>query len=523
VYAKDSRVAREGASPLIDTSSSRALPADLIAGFFALAASPHVDLPVVLDSVLDATLSLTGADAGGAIFVTDSEAEKLFWSFKVVQGTPRRSRRQLIEAWAGHSDGAHHPAKLSEGRDRALSAPTRCDDGFALFEGAQSRAWVPILAGDSKPGRLQVEGETASAFSPDQLAALEELGHCSGLLARRLLLREHAAARGYDIQMVGVSPALLEMERQLALVAGDPNSPVLLRGERGSGKESAAYAIHYFSARRHRPYLSVNSAAISADLAGDALFGHTRGAFTGADALRGGIFGQADSGTLFFDEISDMPLSVQASLLRALDTGEICPLGADRPHRVNVRIIAASNRDLDAMVAKGSFRADLYDRLNVFQVVVPPLRERGEEDLRLLADYFLRKACTENGRSRWCGVRNACQACVQWGGRVCTDSDFYRELSRYHFPGNVRELRNLMFNLAALVHDTLRPIHLRPYLVSSRRRGAAREEDLGLDSALRAHLTRVLDKTSGNKSKAARILGIPLSTLHNKLKRLNML
>jgi DNA-binding NtrC family response regulator len=498
------------------------LPVDVIEGLFGLEACPGIELPDFLESALDAALAQSGADAGGAIFVTDGRGERLHWSVRALLGTPRQSRNALVRDWARHA--VKSPVQWMP-RDLLTVRPATPNEAgaFALFEDSRSVAWAPIEGLGSKLGRLQVEAREGAAFSREELQGLEELARLTGLLARRLLLRDHAAANGHDVHMVGMSPRFLELERELELLAADPQSPVLLCGERGTGKELAAYAVHCFSSRRDGPFIAVNSASFAPELIADALFGHARGAFTGAGEVRGGIFTEAESGTLFFDEVGDMPLHVQAALLRVLDQGEVRPVGADRPHHVDVRIVAATNRDLDAMMEQGAFRRDLFDRLNVFRVMVPPLCER-PEDLRLLADFFLRKACSENDRSRRMGDRNACRSCLERAGRVCTDPDFYEVLARCELPGNVRELRNLLFRLAAMVREELRPSHLAAFQGNGRRKATqeSEEEPLRLDSMLRLHIGRVLEMADGNKSEAARLLGLPLSTLYNKMKRLGM-
>jgi len=507
-------------------SSREALPKNVVEGLYGLGSCPGVDLPTFLDSVLEIGLMETGADAGGAIFVTDRTGKQLFWSFKALLGTPRRPRQELVREWSGH---ALAPAIRRLGHEfiPVVSLASGDSKGYTLFEESRFAAWVPIIQRESEVGWLQLETRAPEAFSQRSLPVLAELARHAGRLVRRLLVRDHGAAHGHDVHMVGRSPRLLALERQLELLAADPRSPVLLCGERGSGKELAAYAVHYFSPRCDGPFIAINSAAFTPELIPDALFGHTRGAFSGADDVRGGIFHEAEGGSLFFDEIGDMPLHVQASLLRALDRGEIRPVGADRPRRVDVRILAATNRDLHAMMEEGTFRRDLFDRLDVFRVTVPPLRDR-PEDLRLLADFFLRRACAENGRSGWMHDRNACVSCSRSAGRVCADSGFHEALAEYEFPGNVRELRNVVFRLAAVVREELRPGHVHDLCAGRALRDEAtpdpgdEAEPLRLEAAVRSHIHRVLEMAEGNKSQAARLLGLPLSTLYNKLKRLDM-
>ncbi|HEY7727378.1 MAG TPA: sigma-54 dependent transcriptional regulator, partial [Candidatus Eisenbacteria bacterium] len=223
--------------------------------------------------------------------------------------------------------------------------------------------------------------------------------------------------------LLGVSPAMRRVFRLVAKIA-PTESPVLITGESGTGKELIARAIHLQSRRSHRPFVTVNAAAIPESLFESELFGHVRGSFTGAVADRVGLFRQADGGSLFLDEIGEMPLAVQVKLLRTLQDGEIRRVGSSEPMRVDVRVLAATNRDLKEALARGILREDLYFRLNVFHIDLPPLRER-REDIPVLANYFREKI------SRSMGKR------VE---RFSERAQMY--LMRYDYPGNVRELEN---------------------------------------------------------------------------------
>lgn len=230
--------------------------------------------------------------------------------------------------------------------------------------------------------------------------------------------------------LIGRCPALLQIRAQAQKFA-DASVPVLVRGESGTGKDVLAKALHQVGPRKSRSFVSENCAAIPETLLESVLFGHKKGAFTGAVRDHDGHFVAADRGTLFLDEIGDMPLAMQAKLLRALQEGEVRPVGGTKVRKVDVRIIAATNQDLEAMVAKGSFREDLYYRLNVLQLELPPLRDRGE-DILLLARHFLAAAAQGAGRELHLGAA-AEQA-----------------LMAARWPGNVRQLQNEMQRLAAL-------------------------------------------------------------------------
>jgi transcriptional regulator with GAF, ATPase, and Fis domain len=239
------------------------------------------------------------------------------------------------------------------------------------------------------------------------------------------LRTEAGAARSPETPLLGGSPAIVQLRTRLQRVAGT-QAPVLLLGETGSGKEVAAQFVHYGSTRRDGAFVKVNCAAIPEGLIESELFGHVRGAFTDAKTDRAGKFQQASGGTLFLDEVGELPPGVQSKLLRAIETGEIQQLGSEKSVHADVRIVAATNRDLAALVQGRQFREDLYYRLNVFAVRVPPLREH-QEDLPELAEGFLSRFCRENGL-----------AALHFSTKAFT------ALKAHAWPGNVRELRNVV-------------------------------------------------------------------------------
>jgi Nif-specific regulatory protein len=221
--------------------------------------------------------------------------------------------------------------------------------------------------------------------------------------------------------------------------------PVLLTGARGSGKNIAARDLHLWSDRHTRTFLPVLVSSLCEDLLTDELFGHTQHSFTGALSRRAGKLAMADTGTVFLDEIGDLSAAAQAALLRVLETGEFTPIGADQPQILDVRIIAASNQSLPRLIAEGRFRADLYDRLSVFEIRVPPLRER-RDDIPALASYFLNECC----RMRECHFeRTEPKACASAPRAACASEEFYRGLRACDWPGNVRELRSHIIRLRA--------------------------------------------------------------------------
>ncbi len=333
------------------------------------------------------------------------------------------------------------------------------------------------------------------------------------LLAEAESLRDELGAlHGFD-EIVGESPALRMLLADVERVAGE-DTTVLITGETGTGKELIARAIHRRSGRAERPMVAVNCAAIAANLQESELFGHEKGAFTGAVQRRDGRFVMADGGTLFLDEVGEMPLDLQAKLLRVLQEGEVHPVGAARPRAVDVRVVAATNRDLERMAAEGAFRTDLLYRLDVFPLRVPPLRERGD-DVLLLAEAFARKLAARRGRE----------------AAALTPEDRAR-LRRYDWPGNVRELQNVI-ERAWITSPDGRRLNLERALPRAAGDAAA-PPDPGTDRVLtagemaaleRANLLRALDaagwKVSGPGGAAER-LGLPPNTLASRMKALGI-
>jgi DNA-binding NtrC family response regulator len=313
-------------------------------------------------------------------------------------------------------------------------------------------------------------------------------------------------------ERMGGSSAIAQVIQQVSQVA-ESNFTVLVQGETGTGKELVARAIHHQSPRRQAPFVAVDCGAIPETLVESELFGHERGAFTGAQAKREGHFQLAKGGTLFLDEIGNVPLATQAKLLRALEQREIHPLGSARAVAVDARIIAATNTELEEGVKTGRFRADLYYRLSEFTIALPPLRSR-REDITHLAQRFLDEVSMELRRP----VRRVSDEAMQ-------------ALLRHDWPGNVRELKNVIRKAALLATDVVTPEHI-PALnasapIPSRAAAEPSGEELSLRevaelAAVRAErevIRHALGATKGNKSQAARLLRTDYTTLHAKMKR----
>ncbi len=323
-------------------------------------------------------------------------------------------------------------------------------------------------------------------------------------------LREQAAAIPTFENLIGVSPAMQAIYELIGQV-GPAKSAVLITGETGTGKELVARAIHNLSPRREKLFVPLNCAAIPAELLESELFGHMRGAFTGAQSDRTGKFELANDGTLFLDEIGDMAYGLQAKLLRVLQEGVIERIGSNKRITVDVRVLSSTNRDLAALMRDGKFREDLYYRLNVFNIHLPPLRER-REDVEPLAAFFLSKFAQELGKPPLTLTPEARQA-----------------LAQYDWPGNVRELQNLMERAAVLSGaQDIDAGFFRVLLPQSRPEGATETppENLQLEPALeeleRKLILRALGAASDNKAHAARLLGISERTLWYKLKRYSL-
>jgi DNA-binding NtrC family response regulator len=343
----------------------------------------------------------------------------------------------------------------------------------------------------------------AKPVDPQRLRHLLERA-IERLSSRRELfrLRRVLQNEGWFESIIGESPRMMELFRQIDQVAPSAAS-VVITGESGTGKELVARTLHLRSPRASQPFIPVNCAAIPENLLESELFGHEKGAFTGAVATRQGCFELADGGTLFLDEIGEMPAPLQAKLLRALEERRFRRVGGTQEVSVNVRVIAATNRDLDEARKKGVLREDLYYRLNVFHLDLPPLRERGEDRL-LLAQRFLTEFAHREGKPV-----------------VGLDNEARVLLMRYDWPGNVRELRNAMERAVIVARGPVLGPETMPPTV---RGGATGYEPVLLagmtvEDAERQLIFLTLERTGGNKTRAARLLAISLKTLHNKLRR----
>jgi two-component system response regulator HydG len=318
-------------------------------------------------------------------------------------------------------------------------------------------------------------------------------------------LREESVERSAIGELVGTSPAMKRVQDLVARVAGSDIS-VLIEGETGTGKELVARALHASGARRSGPFVAVNCGAVPANLLESELFGHVKGAFTGAFAARVGLLVKASGGTLLLDEIGDMPMEMQTKLLRAIQERKVRPVGANDEQSFDARILAATHRNLEAEVATGRFREDLYYRINVIKIPVPPLRTRGA-DILALATHFLRRAAERAKK-----------------GEMVLSSPVAALLLGHDWPGNVRELENCIERAVALARlDHLSAEDLPERIVASRSTGVAfageAEAMLTLDEMNRRYIDRTIKALGGNKAQAATVLGLDRRTLHRRLAR----
>ncbi len=390
-----------------------------------------------------------------------------------------------------------------------------------LAEGVKSVCCLPLLSHDRVLGTLNVASRQDSAFSQDdvdllsqvanQIAiavenalAFREIAELKDKLNKEKLYLEDEIQSEYNFEeIIGDSAVLKQALKQVGIVA-PTDSTVLILGETGTGKELIARAIRNRSERRGRTFVKMNCAAIPSGLLESELFGHEKGAFTGAIAQKIGRFELADGGTLFLDEVGDIPLELQSKLLRVLQEQEFERLGSTKTIRVNVRLVAATNRDLAQTVADKQFRSDLYYRLNVFPLTVPPLRER-REDIPLLVRYFAQKFARRMNKPIDTIPTEAMTA-----------------LSRYHWPGNVRELENLIERAVILSQGT--ELHVPLIELKSAPRQVAQPATT-LEAAEREHILRALQAAQwviGGPSGAAAKLGMKRTTLQSKMQKLGI-
>jgi len=467
----------------------------------------------------DDAIAPHGSAAAGAppvVLVAEDDRHMRDLIGLVLQGSTLRFELVAVESAVAAMD-------FLEDREVALVVTDLCmpgADGLDLlrFVKARQRLCQVLLV----TGFATVESAVAALkdgafdyvqkpFDTDRLRTLAEAAlQYHFALAESARLRRSAAPGTTDAanELIGRSAALARVQRMIDAAAAYDAS-VLVTGESGCGKELVVRRIHQLGARRDRPFVAINCAAIPDTLIESELFGYRRGAFTGADRHKTGLFEAADGGTLFLDEINNAPMALQAKLLRVLQDGQFYPAGATEPVRVDVRVIAATNVPLPALVDKGEFRKDLYYRLSVMEIDIPPLRER-RDDIPLLAMHFLDRHSRRLGKPA-SGITPGVLAA----------------LMQHDWPGNVRELENLVQRMLILSPDdcidvdTL-PAHLAPSREHVDTRSIDYLEPQSLEEVEAYVIRKTLRKTSGDRSRTAEILGIDKSTLWRKVKRYNI-
>jgi two-component system, NtrC family, response regulator GlrR len=453
----------------------------------------------------------------GAVFIYDAKTKGLSVDFHVVAdvvvtlpGTgsvlrPRRDGRPNGIALTCFESGVPY-----------VCNDTSKDSNYAkYFLDVASVLAVPIPWQGKPLGVLTVASSKTNAFTDEHVKALEVVAATSARFLRRAQLARATLDSGRPFVIKGLSPEWLEVERKVEQVAGT-TAPVLVTGESGTGKDLISRSIHFNSRRHAKPYVTVNCAAIPENLLESVLFGHVKGAFTGATSNKVGEFQKAEGGTLFLDELGELPLMLQAKVLRAIEQGEVSPVGSnDAPLRVDVRLVCATNRDLAQMVREGRFRDDLYFRVSVITVELPPLRSY-KDNLEILSQVFLQQAAKKHGR------------------RVDTISrEAMALLNAYDFPGNVRELKNALEHAVILsTSDQVRvedlPKSMRPPISRKVSPEPKLESEVPSLEEMRArwvsdhekkYLHDLLERTKGQVSAAARLAGVNRVTFYRLMEK----
>ncbi len=462
--------------------------------------------------IMELALAGTGAH-NGALFLWDDDAEGLALVNHIVEGvTVTLPNRVLTRDAKGKGAGV---ALWAFEQDEIYLCPDTAEDPHytRYLTDVRTIAAAPIRYQDRAIGVITVSSKSPNAFDENVLRALEELADACGPFERRVQLdRKSRQATGRPFLIRGLSPAWREVERRLEL-ASPTNAPILIRGESGTGKDLVARATHANSRRARGPYVTVNCAAIPETLLESILFGHRKGAFTGASFDKVGEFSKADGGTLFLDEVGELPVTLQAKVLRAVEQGEIQPLGSNKsPQQVDVRLICATNRDLEAMAKNGEFRDDLYYRLSVMTLELPALRTY-KGNLEVLANVFLEQ-----------GARLHDKRAPRIGAAAMT------LLDAYDYPGNVRELKNAVEHAVILcTSNEIEPEHLpralrgrsaaAPEIARKARKPLKEMREEWWAPLERRYLVEVLRDNDGNVRRAAEVAGINHVTLYRLLKR----
>jgi Nif-specific regulatory protein len=463
-------------------------------------------LQTLLERILDIALRELEVDRG-FILLKEKNAEQL---------VPKAVRNINPEKISDISQISRSTIqKVEQNKQPLLAFDTQDDDSFdatrsMIMHKIRSIACVPLLLKgkfigliyvDSQNQKAQFNQQTIAflgAFANQAAIAIENARLLESLRHENELLRDEIQKIYAFDEIVGKSQAMQSVFVIISKVL-HTDTTVLLEGETGTGKELIARAIHYNGHRKQNPFIAVNCAAIPENLIESELFGYKKGAFTGATKDKKGLMEEADGGTLFLDEVADIPINLQVKLLRCLQEHEVLPVGAQYPVKIDTRIVAATNKNLNEQVKKGNFREDLYYRLHVISVLVPPLRER-ISDIPLLVHFFLEKY---NKRLKKEISGFSAQA--------------MEKLMRYNWPGNVRELENTIER--AIVLSTSRQIEAEEIVVQGLEPQNVIMPGMTLEEVSKILLKKSLDTFEWNKTKAAEVMGVSLRWIHYKLKQ----
>lgn len=460
-----------------------------------------------LKGLLDEALRNTASDRGGMLAVFETNGERNSLLAIRFRGELTDRGKEVIESFRVAASS------------RLMETMENCD---SLLAGTRSAYSSCLLAGSRIVGFVHLADSRSGYFDGSLNGGASKLKDQMTAALPRIVLAHRMRRTGQRFHLLGNSAAFVKFEKALGLAACHESAPVLLSGERGSGKEVAARALHLLSARWQGPFIPVVVSGLKDELLADELFGHRQHSFTGAAGQRQGKFKAAHDGTLFLDEIGDLPASAQTALLRVIELGEVSPIGCDSPMHTNARIVAATNKDLVHLVRRGDFRSDLFDRLDVVRLRVPSLRER-KSDIPLMVRVFLREACGEAGRKTALSKRGLCRSCRLESPLPCLSSKLEETLKGYWWPGNVRELKNLLLRMAIQHPEkTLEAKDFAGYSPGAEQEDRPEAESLKLDSVIGRHILIVLQRNGHNLSRTASDLGIPLSTLRGKMRRLKL-
>lgn len=474
----------------------------------------ELDLDRVLTAAMDHLIEISGAERG-IIVLFDEQGEPLFQTARRLEKKDlEHPEFQISRTIIDKVKSARQPIYLPNAMEDAALQKSKSVDLLHIL----SVICLPLMQGEEIFGVIYLDNRTVQgAFKPDTFTfvqsftdfislAAHHVLECRRLHDRQQALEDELRTRCDFNAIIGHSPKMLQVLEMISQIT-DTTAPVLIEGESGTGKELVAQAIHHNSHRRDQPLLCLNCAAFPENLLESEFFGHERGAFTGAYKRHKGMFERADGGTIFLDEIDEMSPALQVKLLRVIQYGEFSPLGSDEIKHCDVRIVASCKQPLLKLAEAGKFRPDLFYRLNVFCIKMPPLRERNA-DILLLVEYFLESACRQMQKAVPQFSRAAKQA-----------------LQAYSYPGNVRELENILRRAAILCRgDTIELEHLpeelrTSHLIDEKGRSLSfkQAKEKAVADFERRYLQQVLDECRGVISKAAELAGMHTKNFHQKL------